>query len=143
MASFAFAPAAFFIVLRPRASELASDSVLQKISRLSRDPLRLRRERDYLVVIPEGGSSSRNFILRFRFGCFFYCPQSFCKQSFHRTSDNKKSRLSRDPLRLRRERDSNPRSRGSGTTVFETAPFGHSGISPESCKGKFFSCYPK
>jgi hypothetical protein len=31
---------------------------------------------------------------------------------------------------LRREGDSNPRSRGSGTTVFETAAFDHSAISP-------------
>ena len=34
------------------------------------------------------------------------------------------------PLRLRRKRDSNPRSRGSGTTVFKTAAFDHSAISP-------------
>ena len=34
-------------------------------------------------------------------------------------------------LALRREGDSNPRSRGSRTTVFETAPFDRSGISPD------------
>jgi hypothetical protein len=31
---------------------------------------------------------------------------------------------------LRREGDSNPRTRVSRSTVFETAPFDHSGISP-------------
>gem|GEM_PF-6322384 len=34
-------------------------------------------------------------------------------------------------MNLRRDRDSNPGSRVNGTTVFETAPIGHSGISPE------------
>ena len=34
---------------------------------------------------------------------------------------------------LRREGDSNPRSRDSGTTVFETAAFDHSAISPYKC----------
>ena len=33
---------------------------------------------------------------------------------------------------LRRDRDSNPGSRGIGTTVFETAPFDRSGISPKT-----------
>jgi L-amino acid N-acyltransferase YncA len=35
-------------------------------------------------------------------------------------------------LGLRREGDSNPRTHVSRSTVFETAPFDHSGISPES-----------
>jgi hypothetical protein len=33
---------------------------------------------------------------------------------------------------LRRKRDSNPRSHVSRTTVFETAPFDRSGISPST-----------
>ncbi len=36
----------------------------------------------------------------------------------------------------RREGDSNPRSPVRGTTVFETAPFDHSGISPDFYKDK-------
>ena len=52
---------------------------------------------------------------------------SFVRPSLKQKSSAKRRRKS---LSLRREGDSNPRSRGSGTTVFETAAFDHSAISP-------------
>ena len=88
------------------------------------------------IAIPQGGASKQSDQI-FRF--FLFSLRHLTKASFLRCLRKTKNPAARDLIRLlwRRKRDSNPRIRGYRSTVFKTAAFNRSAISPFLLTGYF------
>jgi hypothetical protein len=80
-----------------------------------------------LNVIPEGGNQPNE---NGRIAALFFLFYRILQTSL-RILRNKKNLRKQVFIGLRREGDSNPRSAVRRTTVFETAAFDHSAITPE------------
>jgi hypothetical protein len=65
---------------------------------------------------------------------FDTCGHKKGPEQYHRSRPYLSLTVGRRENRKRRDRDSNPGYQSPGITVFETAPFSHSGISPKICR---------